>query len=156
MRLQRLQTYFGFDLGFSFSFDFGLDFGMRIKRVIRRAWAERLRSGQHEQGTGYLTQVIGGKEYDCCLGVLCKMAIEAGVKLHVEEPEGDRTFFMYGYAFGALPYIVREWAGIESANPIVKIEGAGFAALSDQNDAEVPFDKIAGLIENDQDAMWDT
>lgn len=128
---------------------------MRMKRAIRRAWAERLRSGQHEQGKGYLTQIQGGKEFDCCLGVLTKMAIEAGVKVHVEPPEGDRHWVKYGYESGTLPFIVREWAGIKDANPMVQTEGAGHATLSNQNDAGAPFDKIAGLIENDQDAIWD-
>lgn len=53
-----------------------------MNKEIKQQWIDALRSGNYLQGKGCLTQIKDGKEYDCCLGVLCKV-----LKLEREETE---------------------------------------------------------------------
>ena len=48
-----------------------------MKRDVAKKWVAKLRSGEYEQGKGYLND--DGKM--CCLGVLCEVAIEDGLAL---------------------------------------------------------------------------
>lgn len=42
----------------------------RITEKIKDRWVQALRSGEYEQGTGYLCEIDGGVVKYCCLGVL--------------------------------------------------------------------------------------
>jgi hypothetical protein len=94
---------------------------------IATKWTDRLRSDDVRQGKGFLTQLgQNGEEYDCCLGVLCKLAREAGLPLGRKEilsPSGgmiveyareDEYGLRYDLETSVLPRIVMEWAGIGS------------------------------------------
>ncbi len=50
-------------------------------------WLEALRSGQYQHGRNSLTHVLSGQEYDCCLGVMCKL-----MELPRELRYGDARF----------------------------------------------------------------
>lgn len=79
--------------------------------TIRRQWAEALESGRFRQTGGALKNERG----HCCLGVLCELAVEAGVippaveiLSYLEEmPTGEYSFSGHD-AF--LPPVVSKWA----------------------------------------------
>jgi hypothetical protein len=139
---------------------------------VREAWVRALRSGQYPQGTNYL-HVAADDPNDrwegfCCLGVLCELAVQAGVippARHMVTPTGRRVW-EYGVPGGedgdgashtSLPWAVSEWAGIpgdtdptiafrvedEDGNPDV-----GHRPASDLNDnLGLTFEEIAAAIE---------
>ncbi len=84
-----------------------------MKAVVLTAWTAALRSGKYVQGKGQLR-----REYEfprgvphvkhCCLGVLCELAVEAGVTTR------NHVLSTYGvdYELGMLPAEVMEWAGM--------------------------------------------
>jgi hypothetical protein len=84
-----------------------------MKKSVKDEWVRRLRSGDYEQGMGELRF----EDKYCCLGVLCVMAVEAGV---IEETSDPMTgVFAYGRAGSdddrqtqMLPVSVAEWAGL--------------------------------------------
>ena len=90
-----------------------------MKPEIRDEWADALDSGEYKQGTKRLTTVLDdGTEEDCCLGVLCKLAVKAGV---IPEPVitydiavKQKAYGMNG-AVGLMPDEVMEWAGVDPA-----------------------------------------
>jgi len=117
-----------------------------MKAEIRDAWADALESGEYEQGIGSLTSVVNGKEQHCCLGVLCQLAVKAGV---IPEPEGSPTGarLLYGKEGenSFLPLEVQEWAGAEERtwfNYNDELRGADW--LNDI--AELRFPEIAALV----------
>ena len=52
-----------------------------MKRELKEAWVNNLRSGQYDQIHGQL-RACGGY---CCLGVLCETGIELGLPIKAEE-----------------------------------------------------------------------
>jgi hypothetical protein len=91
---------------------------------IKEEWVRRLRSGEYQQGHGRLTKIKpdGVKTY-CCLGVLCEMAVEAGI---VASSIDDGSV-VYG-AFreqDVLPEPVEQWAGLEPNGSDVTIVAVG-------------------------------
>lgn len=80
----------------------------------------------------------GGRH--CCLGVLCELAIEAGVTVSKTKDERDRV--RYDDDVSGLPKSVMEWSGIRSVFGNYSFEHS----LSCDNDNEVPFKKIATTI----------
>ena len=141
--------------------------------VVRTRWLTALRSGDYRQGVGYLGYRDGAGDLAfCCLGVLCELAVDAGV---VARHDVDGRFY-YGDATDGpldpdtthvdvydtdLPPVVREWAGLrpEDANPVLDdVADVGDVSMVDLNDgasaapgirAVEPrsFDEIADLIE---------
>jgi hypothetical protein len=124
-----------------------------VDKEIKAQWVAALRSGEYEQGRGYL-RTSDGKF--CCLGVLCDLAAKAGV---VRVSESDD--FAYGALYGledqvfGLPAEVRDWAGGGlTPEPYVKFTPPGEAErdfpLSALNDHKVKgqtFAQIADLID---------
>lgn len=80
---------------------------------IKALWTAGLRSDEFTKGEEYLTR--DGK--DCCLGVLCKLAIRAGVE--VEVFTGSDGIVYYDHASTTLPQSVMDWAGLDDSNPTV-------------------------------------
>lgn len=101
----------------------------------KQLWTTALRSDEYRQGKNTLTRIVNGKEFDCCLGVLCKIYAKThSLKVQVRN---DR----FEYEDGSMSYLpdeVAEWAGIERSAEYV---------LSDKNDADVTFVDIADWIE---------
>lgn len=142
----------------------------RMNPEIKALWLEALRSGEYEQGEGWLKQMPddGPAEY-CCLGVLCDLAEKAGIVESREELSGDDTpvarYFgrlvtEYGYSeVTVLPKAVADWADLKVEHPDVLDYtdmlgsnscgdfGEGSNSLVSLNDNGVPFDEIANIIE---------
>lgn len=119
-----------------------------MKKDIKDRWVERL--PHEEQITGHLGDSDGGR---CCLGVLCDMAVEAGV---IAPPVvGIEGYLVYGPNQDDLdlPDEVMDWAGLdESYGARVAIsEDLTGVALTDANDGTgdfqgLSFEQIARLI----------
>lgn len=116
-----------------------------MKPEVKNLWISALRSGEYQQGVGALRQKADPEQPDrfCCLGVLCDLAVKAGV---IPEPEltipgvgdgstigelfpGAAVVYRYGEpnagyggvseiksSTGYLPDKVVEWAGIIGGN----------------------------------------
>lgn len=131
---------------------------------VKKKWLKALRSGQYAQTQGALChEDEDGNCAFCCLGVLCNIHAEEKGR-HWKEPEnnkelhqrldgsvelsyGGRKEFLTGKLkpeFGALPNIVRKWAGLDAVDPLI---GADTRA-SEWNDLEnKTFEEIADLVE---------
>lgn len=126
---------------------------------IIEQWAAALESGKYQQARNTLQRVEPyehartdpGFDADnstvgfCCLGVLCELAVAAGVV--TKEDWGDTSLsngksVRYGGSESFLPVGVVEWAGLDSHNPSVRADfqdegGAEYervVALADLND----------------------
>jgi hypothetical protein len=114
---------------------------------IKAQWVAALRSGEYQQGRSLLRR----EECFCCLGVLCDLAVKAGV-VSWEPPAGvnvQEGAQGCGNAVAALPNSVKRWAGLELGDPWVTIDGPGKGNwLSRVNDVLLlKFPAIADLIE---------
>ena len=126
---------------------------------------KRLRSGEYKQGQRglRLKGAVGAPDTFCCLGVMCEMAVEAGV---VERRNADPDDGTYWYGDGDdignniyLPEKVVDWAGIvsdiekESSMDEYHYEQRGsfgesrFGSLAVMNDDGKPFLEIADWME---------
>jgi hypothetical protein len=124
---------------------------------VRQLWVDALRSGRFRQGQGILTRVgvdpdgVTPRPSHCCLGVLCQLAVEAGVALPVTvhpNLSGPIKTVSYDGSFHYLPDVVTEWAGLSQTDPEVNdhVQG-GTSSLSSLNDRGESFDAIADAIE---------
>jgi hypothetical protein len=59
---------------------------MAMNMKLKSRWIKALRSGQYRQTITYLGDTRGGKEYNCCLGVLARVA---RLKLNRENESGS-------------------------------------------------------------------
>lgn len=103
-----------------------------MKPDIKQAWLTALRSGDYQQGQGYLRQ---GDQY-CCLGVLCDLYGKA-VGPEWDEYDSGGVYAMH-CADTTLPIQVQKWADLMSPNPIDLI------ALNDDGST---FEELANIIE---------
>jgi hypothetical protein len=113
----------------------------------------------YKQGTGSLTRAQTGlADKDCCLGVLCKLAVEAGAVTASRKPAWVTTEedgkFSWSVEYGefrehaTLPPEVREWAGLTQSNPNIKFNPAGpDESAAHLNDTGTSFADIADLID---------
>jgi hypothetical protein len=101
-----------------------------MKPEITRRWIEALRSGEYEQGRGFLK--LDGRY--CCLGVLCDLAAKDGAFEWAGEPLHADT----------LPRPVAEWADAGSQ----QIDGVSFPDFAEANDYRgATFHEIADVLE---------
>lgn len=142
---------------------------------IRAQWTDALRSGDYVKGEKALHKVETDddgkvKHSFCCLGVLCELAVEAGVverRLRGNEDQGRYYYYNahdeWAGSDSVLPEVVRKWAGLGSENPNVDLTKNASEAVSavaeelntsrpsvaEVNDVgeSVQFDLIADLIE---------
>jgi len=128
-----------------------------MKKKIKDLWVEALRSGKYRQGKGYLNN--NGRY--CCLGVLCELALKAGVLKEKFRMMGRTYYYRTGEVSGKegaailVPSKVMEWAGLKSASGSVSgkslvkrdnnVKFYGLDALNDDGGAK--FDEIADVIE---------
>ena len=127
-------------------------------------WVAALRSGDYPQGRNVLTSVESdGTRRHCCLGVLCDLAVKAGVLTVDTDDDGTPdTTYVNGtnavryhetgqpdaQAVVYLPRAVREWAGLDGDNPGFVREGfLNRTHLASLNDDGVSFDDIADVID---------
>ena len=127
----------------------------KMNPEIRDLWADALESGEYKQGQFVLTRVLDdGSEENCCLGVLCQLAVKAGVikRLKVEEDHSITYGTGLTNRMNSLPSAtVMRWAGLSNNNPIFEVEGRTYAseAVSSLNDDDLnplTFPEIAKLI----------
>lgn len=108
-----------------------------MDQQIKHEWVANLKSGGVKQCRFRLYKVV--EDAHCCLGVLCEMAVEAGII----KKSGDRHI-KYGGLGHSLPDAVVEWAKLNSNNPQPKHSGSSLIGL---NDGGKTFDEIADIIE---------
>lgn len=84
---------------------------------IKSQWLAALRGDGYTQGRGTLTKKTPGGLRHCCLGVLCSLAVEAGVPVPVT-PYMDYQIAYDGNT-SVLPDIVMDWAGLTRSNPAI-------------------------------------
>jgi hypothetical protein len=114
----------------------------RMNPEVKAKWLTALRSGEYEQTTGQLHRIVSHGESPagwCCYGVLCDVAIAAGVKVIRKTDEAVEYF---DGSRALLPEAVVEWAGLSANDP--EVHGR---SLAHRNDNGVPFGEIAALIE---------
>lgn len=115
---------------------------------VKEKWITALESGEYSQTKDCLRDENGY----CCLGVLVDVAIKDGLDLSWKDDYGYVAEFHTedGYIDreeSVLPEVVVEWAGLDSKNPMVKVEDDSFMRpISDPNDNGMPFPGIAKLI----------
>lgn len=120
-----------------------------MKQEIRTEWTGALRSGEYAQGTQVLRSL---SDEFCCLGVLCDLAVKAGV---IPEPRENANGRSYVYGSGGhdteeettvLPQSVMDWAGC-GQNPIIAMDRRS-ATLAELNDYDaMSLSEIADVIE---------
>lgn len=138
---------------------------VKLNPEIKTKWLEALRSGEYEQGKGYLHYEDQGEQHYCCLGVLCEIAVEQGViSPGPSTPGGDDpldsdhdAILAYGTAATTMPPdAVTAWAlDLEPDSYVSRMvtwsvempEGhrRGLPELNDDDD--LSFTEIADLIE---------
>lgn len=113
-----------------------------MKPEIKKEWAENLRSGDYKQGQSYLHN----DNRFCCLGVLCDMAVKAGVvktgMLDGIDSYGEEDRVQH------LPDEVIQWAGLKGCSPLVTYDPEEpDRELTVINDNGATFKDIADMIE---------
>lgn len=118
-----------------------------------KKWVAALRSGKYKQGTRYLTVIKNGKEFDCCLGVACKLYMEEGNALQVEQQNSHLRYIPPmdegGADSGVLPVPVRKWLGLTFSNG-----NSDSICLSSLNDNGKSFEEIAKVIESEPEGLF--
>lgn len=136
---------------------------------IKEAWVDNLLSDRFKQGTGRLRYFsVADEQYEhCCLGVLCEMAVEAGIVRRADEPDEDGSFAYIAVDnisdtdAEILPEAVVKWAGLDKKRPGLELryeeigEEPGVPEmaftlrdLDELNDNGFTFEQIAVLIKN--------
>jgi hypothetical protein len=114
-----------------------------MNKEAKELWLLALRDPNTRQGQYALEKITGEQ---CCLGVLCRVAIAAGVPVKTKM-HPDLLFVLfddYGYS---LPGSVTKWAELNNMNEQkVTIDGK-IATLADHNDSHKTFLQIADAIE---------
>lgn len=108
-----------------------------MNREIAEKWIETLPKYMQT------TEQLGFKAMRCCLGVLCDMAVEAGV---IPAPTIESNgIHVYAGQTVTLPAPVRRWAEMASNNGTYFENGAEYSLAVD-NDDGMPFSEIAVII----------
>lgn len=121
---------------------------------VKEKWLAALRSGKYKQARERLRDGGGF----CCLAVLCDIAIKEGVSGEWALGATGETVFRWPAVAdrylthhteeSLLPPHVRDWAGLQSDNPRLKMDDYGHDTLSAMNDDHrLSFAEIADLIE---------
>jgi hypothetical protein len=123
-----------------------------VRREVRDLWVAALRSGRYKQTSSKLTRLDedGQPRACCCLGVLCEVALEAGVELDLFRSEYGTRY--YDREDNFLPTRLLEWAGLGAVDPEVtrtRVDGTEVtSSLSFLNDeVRLSFEQIAELVE---------
>lgn len=125
---------------------------------IKAQWVAALRSGEYQQGKHVLHNV--DENTFCCLGVLCDLAVKAGILgagSHEYNNTADGDIEVYGaegdrHSAGGvtLPEEVRAWTGLVDDNPeVFDDESDEDHDLATLNDEGATFEYLAELIERD-------
>ena len=134
-----------------------------MKAAIREQWIKDLRSGDFEQGNHYLERVTSdGTHRLCCLGVLCRQAVAAGVIPPPELHDGEYRYLDDGHDEGgpagesfnqpcSLPRKVSEWAGVNPEDGDIALgpeqDEWSLTAIAANDFKGLNFAQIADLVE---------
>lgn len=117
-----------------------------MNEEVKNKWVEALRSGNYEQGRCAMHR----EDKFCCLGVLCDVHRHEQLELEGQAPawveESWEKNLTYNGASTLLPDEVSKWAGFNSANPTIKIDGVT-CTIATHNDVGRSFEAIADAIE---------
>jgi hypothetical protein len=121
---------------------------------IKAAWVAALRSGQYQPLRGALAPDEDAPGIEplrrCCLGVLCDLAVEAGVAVK------DMGYFRAvvdeaDTSDQVLPDAVVVWANLDNPSPAVRLRRTALRVVEEPlaylNDQRVPWAELAELIE---------
>jgi hypothetical protein len=125
---------------------------MTVNETNMRLWFAALRSGEFEQGPGYLKKTApDGTSKHCCLGVACEIAMRHGVELstHYVGESGGYGFIQFNGTGSELPLEVASWLGVISAVPKVGRNelGAVVSAVAANDSMGWDFGRIADQAE---------
>lgn len=121
----------------------------KLDPAVKADWVSALRSGEYSQAHGAL-QKGGGF---CCLGVLCEVAVKAGIPLEIGracdcgDDDCDGVSVTYNDSDAYPPEVVQDWAGMNQLDPYVIDKEGDRRTLSALNDGGSTFAEIADLIE---------
>jgi hypothetical protein len=113
-----------------------------------KKWVAALRSGEFEQGRGYLQP---SQDKHCCLGVACEIYMRSGGNITTKEfvADGCKTVISHSGRKTDLPWRVKRWLGLR------KSEGYyGTSSLVSANDHGMTFTEIADLIESEPEGLF--
>ncbi len=121
------------------------------QREVIREWVRRLRSGDYLQGRSVLEKIReDGRSEFCCLGVLCRIAVEEGLissKVLKVSPFNAVPIVEYGVTEtlegnSKLPTVgVQEWSGVNY------LKCCKYAHMNDSE--HKTFNEIANEVERD-------
>jgi len=116
-----------------------------MNQEIKERWVRALRSGEYKQGNEYLHS---GDAY-CCLGVLCELAVDAGVTKPVTNHGLTVSYYGVDENESAvhLPPEVMKWAGLSYNTGDAVTINKYRRVLAGHNDAGISFEEIADAIE---------
>ena len=121
-----------------------------MKKEIADMWCAALRSGEYNQGRGFLcSESERGKEY-CCLGVLCDLYNKHNPPLSMGSIEGGVGGILFDGCSGDLPEAVIKWSGMSSGNGNRGSLKPSLISLNDN--CGFSFIEIANVIEEE----WET
>jgi hypothetical protein len=108
---------------------------------VKALWIDALRSGEYVQGKNYL-QLDG--EY-CCLGVLCEIAVKAGV---ISKDIRQSGSIAYDGKTTTLPEGVVQWSGVQDEwGDFTNGDGFRDSLVMLNDSGEYDFRDIANVIE---------
>lgn len=135
---------------------------------VKADWVAALRSGEYAQGVGNLQFTMGADIPDefCCWGVLCDLAVKAGVVGRRISSRGTVMFYPpddpENYSTTLAPPVVLKWLGLEDSFGRVPMrpelvqytykeggESPTQTSLVSLNDNKAPFSLIADIIERE-------
>jgi hypothetical protein len=118
----------------------------------RKEWLADLRSGKFKQGRSYLcTPEPAGGESFCCLGVGCETMRRCEGESALDKQLTFSGTIRYGNDSAAVaPDAFVEWVGL--SDNIGQYEGRSLVTLNDGD--EMPFDKIADVIESKPEGLF--
>lgn len=124
---------------------------------------DALLSGNYKQGKEKLTTVVDGVDYDCCLGVACKIAGEPSEIQARIGPKGETKLVKrYGYKDDTnyLTGPASEYFGFKHNRAMfMKEDGfatsvGGYYSLTQHNDNNKTFPEIASLIKENAPLLF--
>lgn len=113
---------------------------------VAKEWVKALRSGDYAQGRGALRDVA---DKFCCLGVLCDLAVEAGI---IDAPIVEGGLYVYDRELAGVPAKVQEWSGVRTG--VGHITDGTVPSLAVSNDRGASFSEIANLIESEPSGLF--
>lgn len=118
-----------------------------MKKAIKKKWIKALRSKEYQQGKYTLRS--SDNEF-CCLGVLCDLYARENSDISWDDNSGYPDHYTFDGRSMYLPITVRQWAGLDESNPLVKTSKGrelSLGVLNDNDDFGLTFKGISDAIE---------